>query len=816
MKPIAPLSAEQLATVCNPDDLAFRNTEDLDDLDAILGQERALEAIRFGLAVDRPGYNLFALGASGIGKHSTVMRQLQRRAAQAAVPPDLCYVANFDEPPRPRLLQLPAGRGTELRRDMQHLVEELVGTLPAAFESDEFKARMRQIDQSFEQRQAAAIQALREKSEAQDVKLFEQPGEFTFAPLHDGQVLDMQAFSALPEDERKAIEDKVGALQAELAQILEEKVPQWQKERRTAIRSLRHETTRTVVRQLLAGLRTQHADLPPVLDYLDSLEREVIHKARDFLQREGAEAVAAGDLSAYRNYQVNLLVDHAASQGAPVIFEDNPGYVALIGRVEHQAQLGALVTDFSLIRPGALHKANGGYLVIDARKLLTQPFAWEGLKRTLRARELRIESLGQAWSLISTVSLEPEPLPLDVKVVLEGDRLLYYLLQAYDPEFAELFKVAADFEEHIERTSDNTASFARLLATLVRREKLRPFDRSAVAALIDHSGRLAADGRKLSTHMRDIVDLMQEADFYAEEAQQPQVRAVEVERALQARIRRADRLRDQLQEEIRRDILAIATSGMLVGQVNGLTVLETGSFSFGLPARISATTRLGEGEVIDIAREVELGGPVHSKGVFILASFLGARYAQNLPLSLSASLTFEQTYSEVEGDSASLAELCALLSSLAALPLRQSLAVTGSVDQYGRVQAVGGINEKIEGFFDVCAQRGLSGDQGVLIPASNVQHLMLRRDVVDAARAGRFHVYAVDTVDGALQLLCGLPAGRRGRRGRFPARSINGRVEQRLAELAHLRLAFSGALRDGGAVSGEGGGSIGGPPQDPA
>lgn len=806
MKPIAPLSVEQLATVCDPAELSFGSTEELADLDVIFGQERALEAIRFGLAVDRPGYNLFALGASGIGKHSTVMRQLRRRAAQAAVPPDLCYVANFDEPTRPRLLRLPAGRGAELRRDLQHLVEELVGTLPAAFESDEFKARLRQIDQGFEQRQAEAIQTLREKSEAQDVKLFEQPGEFTFAPLHQGQVLDMQAFSALPEAERKAIEAKVSALQAELAQILEEKIPQWQKERRSAIRSLRHETTRSVVRQLLAGLRTQHADLPQVIEYLDSLEHEVIHKARDFLQREGAEAVAAGDLTPFRNYQVNLLVDHSASQGAPVIFEDNPSHMALIGRVEHQAQFGALVTDFNLIRPGALHKANGGYLVIDARKLLTQPFAWEGLKRTLRARELRIESLGQAWSLISTVSLEPEPLPLDVKIVLEGDRLLYYLLQAYDPEFSELFKVAADFDERIERTAENTGQFVRLLATLVRREGLRPFDRGAIAALIDHSGRLAADGRKLSTHMRDILDLMQEADFYADEAQQAQVRAGEVERALQARIQRADRVRDQLQEEIRRGVLNIATDGRLIGQLNGLTVLETGSFSFGLPTRISATTRLGEGEVIDIAREVELGGPVHSKGVFILASFLGARYAQNLPLSLAASLTFEQTYSEVEGDSASLAELCALLSSLAALPLRQSLAVTGSVDQHGGVQAVGGINEKIEGFFDVCAQRGLSGEQGVLIPASNVQHLMLRKDVVEAARAGRFHVYAVDTVDSAMQLLCGQPAGRLGRKGEFPARSINGRVRQRLAELAHLRLAYSGAMRDTAVPGGDGDG----------
>lgn len=803
IKPAAVLSVEALATVCRPEDLPFESTDDIPDLDAIFGQARALQAIQFGLNSARPGYNLFVFGSSGIGKHSSVMRLLNARAAQGAVPPDLCYVANFDEPFKPRLLQLPPGRGAELRRDMQHLVEELVGSLPAALESDEFKARLRLIDQDFDARQAKAIQALREKSEAQDVNLFEQPGQFTFAPLYKGEVLDMDAFSRLPDAVKQAIEDKVGKLQTELTQILEEQVPQWQKERRAAVRSLRRETTRAVVQQLLTGLRTQYSDLPAVGEYLDSVQREVIHNVRDFLQREGADAVAAGDLSGFRNYQVNLLVDHSNAHGAPVIFEDNPTFMALVGRIEHQAQFGALVTDFNLIRAGALHRANGGYLVVDAHKLLTQPFAWEGLKRTLRARELRIESLGQAWSLISTVSLEPQPLPLDVKLVLEGDRTLYYLLQAFDPEFGELFKVAADFEDSIDRTPESLESYMRLIATLVRKESLRSFDRTAVAAIIDHSTRLAADGSKLSAHLRDILDLMQEADYLAGEAQQPRVRAADVQHALRARIERADRVRDLLHEEIRRGVLNIATAGKVIGQVNGLTVLDAGTFTFGLPARISATTRLGEGEVIDIEREVDMGGPVHSKGVFILSSFLGARYAQNFPLSLSASLAFEQSYSGVEGDSASLAELCALLSSLAALPLDQAIAVTGSVDQLGRVQAVGGVNEKIEGFFDVCAQRGLTGAQGVIIPQSNVQHLMLREDVVAAVREGRFRVFAVSDVDTAMELLSGRRAGRAGPHGEFPKRTVNGRVQERLAEFARLRMVFTGVGREPAGTGGE-------------
>ena len=798
----ATLPADALATVCRPDDLPFESTAEVPDSDVVLGQARALRAIAFGLDATRPGYNLFVFGSSGIGKHFAVMRLLGERAAHAAVPPDLCYVASFAEPAKPRLLRLPAGRGSELRNDMQHFVEELLGALPAALESHDFRLRVRRIEEAVDQRRDRAIQTLREKSEAHGVKLFEQPGEFTFAPLHEGQVLDMEAFNRLPDDVRKAIEDKVSALQAELTQILEDQLPIWQKERREAIRTLRRSTTGAVVRQLLAALHDKYTDLPDVTVYLDSVERHVVQNAREFLQREKADTAAAGERAGFRDYQVNLLVDHSVTQGAPVIFEDNPTFTALVGRIEHQAQFGALITDFNLIRAGALHRANGGYLVIDARKLLFQPFAWEALKRALRAGELRMESFGQAWSPISTVSLEPQPLPLDIKLVLEGDRTLYYLLQAYDPEFNELFKVAADFEDNIDRTPAALDSFMRLIAALVHTERLRHFGRDGVAALVDHSARLANDGTKLSTCMRDIVDLMREADHYAEIANSDHVEAAHVAQALAARIERIDRLRDLLHEDIRRGVLNIATAGKVVGQINGLSVLDAGTFSFGLPARISATTRLGEGEVVDIEREVDMGGPVHSKGVFILTSFLGARYAQNFPLSLSASLAFEQSYSGVEGDSASLAELCALLSSLSALPLDQAIGVTGSVDQLGRVQAVGAVNEKIEGFFDVCAQRGLSGDQAVIIPRANVQHLMLRADIVAAVRERRFHVYAVDTVDSAMELLSGHRAGRAGRHGEFAAATVNGRVQQRLAEFARLRMAFSGAARDS-AGSGE-------------
>ncbi|MCA3749600.1 MAG: Lon protease family protein, partial [Rubrobacter sp.] len=523
--------------------------------------------------------------------------------------------------------------------------------------------------------------------------------------------------------------------------------------------------------------------------------RDIVQNAREFIgqdremQQPGREERTQPPQA--RRYQVNVLVDRGGTDRAPVIYEDNPTYKNLLGRVEYMAQMGALVTDFNLIRPGALHRANGGYLILDARRLLMQPFAWEGLKRALRSRLLRIESPGQMVGLISTISLEPEPIPLDVKVVLLGDRLLYYLLSALDPEFGQLFKVAADFNEEVNRDGENDLLYARLIGTIARREGLKPFDRTGVARVIEHGSRLAGDSGKLSVHMESLADVLREADYWASQNGNGAVTAEDVQRAIDARTYRSDRLRERVQEEILRGTLLIDTEGERVGQVNGLSVIELGGFAFGRPSRISARVRMGRGEVVDIEREVKLSGPIHSKGVLILAGFLGARYAAERPLSLSASLVFEQSYSGVEGDSASSAELYALISAIARVPLKQSLAVTGSVNQHGDVQAIGGVNEKIEGFFDICRKRGLTGEQGVIIPHSNVQHLMLRQDVVEAVERGEFHIYPVRTVDEGLELLTGLPAGEPDEEGRFPEDTVNGMVERRLAELSEKMRAFA-------------------------
>src|SRR5690606_19650713 len=548
--------------------------------------------------------------------------------------------------------------------------------------------------------------------------------------------------------------------------------------------------------------KERHRDVDEVLRYLDAVRADMVDSGDDFVRAVTGEGAPPGlpfampvmqpggwGEALLSRYRVNLLVDRSDGAGAPIVYEDHPTHQNLVGRIEHRPHFGALVTDFTLITAGALHRATGGHLILDVRRLLSQPFAWEELKRTLRAGEIRIESLGQSLSLISTVSLEPEPIPLDVKVVLLGEPWIYYLLSMLDPEFSELFKVQADFDDRMVRDERTTPEYARLIATLAREARLRPFDRGAVARVMDRAARLAEDAERLSTHLSDIADLLREADYWAGEQGRAVVTADDVQQAIDAAIRRADRLRERALEAIGRGIVLIDTKGAVAGQINGLAVSMFGGF--GRPSRLTARVSLGRGEVVDIEREVALGGPIHSKGVLILQGFLADRYAQERPLSLKASLVFEQSYGGVDGDSASSAELYALLSALADVPIKQGLAVTGSVNQRGQVQAIGGVNEKIEGHFDVCRARGLTGEEGVLIPASNVKHLMLRHDVVEAAREGKFKIYAIETIDQGIEILTGMPAGERDAEGRYPEDSINGRVERRLAGFAEAARRFA-------------------------
>jgi predicted ATP-dependent protease len=790
------LPSESLYRRCDLSGLSFDTTDDLEPLAGIFGQERAREAIDLGVGLRARGYNVFILGPAGLGKHSLARQLLEARAAQEPTPSDWCYVNNFDQPHRPRALRLPPGQGAKLRQNLRQLVEELRASIPAMFESEEYRTRAEQIDAEINERGEKIFHQLGEEATKDNIALLHTPAGFSLAPVRNGEVISPDEYAQLPEEARTRIEVKMEELQGRLQKAVRQ-VQQLQKERRNRLKQLNREMTLLAVGTQTEEIKSRYPQLSDVLQYLDAVQADVLENIEDFRRPAEAEAnvlgVPAGESVSFRRYEVNVVIGDrdTTGTGAPIVREDYPTYQNLLGRVEHVARFGMLVTDFALIKPGALHRANGGYLLLDAYKLLSQPFAWDGLKRALSTEQIKTESLGQTYGLISTVALEPAPIPLEVKVVLFGERILYYLLLAFDPEFGELFKIAADFQDDLPRSRETEALLARMVATLARKEKLLPFDRSAVARVIEHSARLGPDSAHLSAHLERLVDLLREAEHGVRQANGRAVDAAAVERALEQQERRASRVREKIRESILRGELLIDTDGEATGQVNGLSVSFIGSYSFGYPTRITATTRLGDGEVVDIQREVEMGGPIHSKGVLILSSFLASRYSGDRPNSLSASLVFEQTYGEVEGDSASVAELCALMSSLASLPLKQSLAVTGSVNQHGQVQPVGGLNVKIEGFFDICNARNLTGTQGVIIPATNVVHLMLKKEVVDATAAGRFHIYAVDTIDQAVQLLTGTPAGVRDKHGDYPEDTVNFRVAARLLELSQIRGAYA-------------------------
>ena len=776
----------------------MRSATELEEAAGLIGQDRAVEAIQFAMRMRHKGYNVYALGPSGTGRHGMVQDLLRARAQGEPPPPDWCYINNFVDPQRPLCLRLPPGRGTVFAAAMKRLIEELRAALPAAFERDEYRVRHGALEQQFKQRNDQSFGALQQRADAQGIALIRTPMGLALAPRRDGKVLTPELFEALPVDERERIRRDMQAMETELENIMQQ-VPQWEREHRDALQALTRETTGFAIAHLIEELRASFADLPDVGRYLDTVERDIKEHADDFLPSPPSEApvplpqpvVPSVDDAPFRRYQVNVIVDNGAQQGAPVVYEDNPTHQNLVGRVEHLARFGALVTDFNLLAPGALHRANGGYLILDAQKLSSGQFGWPSLKRALNAGQIRIETLEQLLSMPSTVSLAPEPIPLDVKVVLIGPPTLYYLLSANDDEFPDLFKIAADFDDRIERTPETTLLYARLICAVGRRERLRPLDRPAVARVIEHTARLAGEANKLSTSMRVINGLLREADQVAADAGKDVIVAVHIQAAIDAQFRRGDRGYQRLQEEIGRGTIRIETDGTAIGQVNGLSVIGLGALSFGMPSRITAQVRLGRGEVVDIEREVALGGPLHSKGVLILSGFLGGRFGKTRPLSLNASLVFEQSYGGVEGDSASAAELLALLSALAEAPIRQCFAVTGSVDQRGRIQAIGGVNEKIEGFFDTCRLTGFTGKQGVIIPASNVRHLMLRHDVVAAAVENRFAVYPIDTVDQGLELLTGIPAGEVDAGGEYPAGTLNDRIAAQLDAFAAKAAEFA-------------------------
>jgi len=773
----------------------FETTDDLEDILGIVGQPRAASAVAFGVDISRPGFNIFAFGQPGTGKRSFLRQYLEAQAAGRPTPPDLCLVHNFEDPRRPVLVRLPAGKGSELRRDIARVTDEMRIGIAAAFESEDYQRRRHLIDDEFKRRPEEQLQEIDDRARGRGIALLRAESGLSFAALRGDEILNEEQFAALPEAERKRLEGIVESLEEEVQQTVRQ-IPRWSRERRERLRALNREVASGAVSPLVDELLAKHQDHPDVRRHLEAIRLHATEHARALA---GADAslpqlpveLGRSGSDVTRLYRVSVLVDHAGTSGAPVVYEDNPTYDNLIGRIEYTTELGALATDHTLIQAGALLRANGGYLLLDMIRLLRAPHAWDALKRALANRQVRIEPLAQVLGLASAVSLDPEPAPLQVQIVLMGDPYLYALIHTLDPDFLEHFKVAADFAETMPATGEHPLEYARLLATLCRQERIRPMRRAAVARVMEHSARLVEDQDKLSARIAVVMDLLREADYWANRNAHPSIEREDIERAIAAQIERADRPRERYLEAVARGTLLIATDGERVGQVNGLAVSSYGTFAFGHPSRITARIRLGEGDLVNIEREVDLSGPIHSKGVLILAGLLGARYAADRPLSFSATLAFEQSYGPVDGDSASAAELFALLSAIGQVALRQDLAITGSINQHGDVQPIGGVNEKIEGFFEVCAARGLTGRQGVIIPQSNVPHLMLRRDVVDAVAAGRFHVHAISSVDEGIELLTGMAAGAQGPDGAYPADSFHGRVAAQLHLLADRRREFN-------------------------
>lgn len=754
---------------------------------AFIGQDRARTALEFAIGMDMPGYNLYVMGEPALGRFTLVQEILQLAASEKATPEEWCYLNNFDDERVPITLRLLPGEGRVLVKKLESLIDDLLDTFPAAFDNPGYQRKKKAIHRAFDERYEQAIEQVEKKALEKQVVLYEENGAVSFSPIIDGKPLDDQEFTKLSEEQRQYFYDLVSELETILNEQLLE-LPQWKRELSENLRALRKDTIEQAIKPMLKKLEHHYNAELGVLKYLREMRPELVKAVMELLPDEsegekGEEPVSREIF--IEEFVPNVLVHHETMSGAPIIFEPNPSYGNLFGRVEYSSAGGSLFTNYRMIRPGALHKANGGYLILDADRLLTQPAVWDALKLALKAGEVVIDTLSDHAVTNSTI-ITPRAIPLSVKVVLLGSRDLYYLVQDFDEEFNELFRVLADFEHYLPYLPQTLSDMAAQIQLQLQEMGLLSLSSCGLQQLLQFSFRQAEHQRKLSARFADVLELVREACFFARQQQAEQLTSEHVRQALAGKKYRTGRISEAFLEDIQEGHILIDTDGLAVGKINGLTVLEIGDTAFGTPARISATVFAGSSGVVDIEREVELGKAIHSKGVLLLTGYLGAKYARDFPLTLSANIAMEQSYGHIDGDSASLAEVCALISAITEIPIRQSLAVTGSINQYGQVQAIGGVNEKIEGYFRLCQSRGLTGEQGVIIPASNQLNLVLDQDVVTAVAAGQFHIYTVKTVDQALELLTGEVAGERNNRGQYPKKSLNGRALLRLAEIAEI------------------------------
>ncbi|PTQ88188.1 lon-related putative ATP-dependent protease [Agitococcus lubricus] len=781
------LSVEQLYKTAIADNLPA-STRRLKPFNDFLGQERAKEAVLMALAMPHDGYNIFAVGENGLGKRTMIKRLLAETAQQEEPASDWCYVNNFADPRKPIALEMPAGKAIPFQKAMTKLWRSLSNAVQAAFQHESYINRVEGLKGELTNAQQQALQELALEGEKRQLKLvLRTPGGHGFSPISaNGEVMSLEAFNALTPEEQQERKLAMQDMEQRL-QKLADRLGRMEDQNRDQVQKLNDEVTLATIEPYIKKIKEQYDHLKEIVDYLSAYQQDIVENVDLIINSQDLESDAVASVSIDNaipsRYQVNVIVSHHPKKGAPVIFEDLPTHYNLMGHVEQVTYMGTVATDFTLIRAGALHRANGGYLLLEAEQVLEQPYAWQGLKRALRSRALKLSSLEQMLTLTGTISLEPDPIPLDVKIVLLGDRETFYLLQQYDPELEQLFKIRADFANTMNRSLENEQKYAYFLADCVAKEKLMPFDRSALMALIEESARNAEDKEKLSLHAASVGDLLREANYWAESQQQKHVRVEHVRLAIASQERRRGQLRELYLEDIAHGTQLILCTGKVIGQINGLTVIHYADSEFGLPSRITATVHhQGGGDVLDIERTVDLGGSLHAKGVLILSSYLKAKFGRDKPLHFSASIAMEQNYGGVEGDSATLAELAALVSAITEIPIRQDLGITGSMNQMGEVQPIGGVNAKIEGFFAACQLKGMTGQQGVIIPAQNIRHLMLRPEIVQAVEQGQFHIYAVSHADEALALLLDMPMGEAVKKDKYPKDSINGCL---LAQLKH-------------------------------
>ena len=792
------LRPEQLRCRCDGSMFTFRSTAEIPPLKGFVKQERPVRAIRFGLDITSPGYNIYVSGLTGTGKTTVIKRFLDDIASSMPTPDDWCYVYNFRDPNSPLAFSLPAGKARMFKYEMDDLVEHLKTEIPKAFESKEYERSMNALIQENQERQQSLFNQLAEKARALGFSIELTKVGVSLVPIIHGKAITPEQYEVLDEATKKEIERRRAELQQDINAFLRQ-VRDVNRESREQVNELNRRVGMYVVGTRIEGIREQFASFPHVAAYLDEVQNHILSHLDDFSEDSQKQESSSGSqikleapADPYLKYRVNILVDNTDLTGAPVIIETNPTYYNMFGRMERRAQLGTLLTDFTMIRAGACIRANGGFLVVNAHDVLMNFAVWETLKRMVKNREVRIEDLGEQYGIVPVAGMRPSPIPVDVKVIMIGTQWIYHLLYLLDEDFRKIFKVKADFDSEMRRDEKALDGYASFISSRCHDEGLLHFDPSAVGQVVEYGARLVDDQRKLSARFSDMADIVREASFWARQEGAPVVSAAHVRRAVAEKHHRSNLIEERIQELINEGTLVVEVSGGKVGQVNGLSVIDLGDIRFGRPSRITVKTFMGKSGVVDIERESKMSGRIYDKGVLILNGLLGARYAQDVPLSLSASICFEQSYEGIDGDSASSTELYALLSSLAGVPITQEIAVTGSVDQHGMIQPIGGVNQKIEGLFDICKAKGLTGRQGVMIPKKNEQNLMLRDDVIEAVAAGSFHIYSISTVDEGIEILTGMPAGERVN-GSYPPGTINHLVQKRLREFAEGLKRFAAA-----------------------